>query len=56
MDEKRQKATYPAVLGLEATREWARRLVEEAIAGLEPFQERAEPLRELARYLLVRRA
>ena len=33
MDEKRQKATYPAVLGLEATREWARRLVEEAIAG-----------------------
>jgi hypothetical protein len=30
--------------------------VDEAIAGLEPFQERAEPLRELARYLLVRRA
>jgi geranylgeranyl diphosphate synthase type II len=56
MDEKRQKATYPAVLGLGATREWARRLVEEAIAGLESFQERAEPLRELARYLLVRRA
>jgi geranylgeranyl diphosphate synthase type II len=56
MDEKRQKATYPAVLGLEATREWARRLVEEAIAGLESFHERAEPLRELARYLLVRRA
>jgi geranylgeranyl diphosphate synthase type II len=56
MDEKRRKATYPAVLGLEATREWARRLVEEALAALEPFQERAEPLRELARYLLVRRA
>ena len=33
MDEKRRKATYPAVLGLEATREWARRLVEEALAG-----------------------
>ena len=56
MDEKRRKATYPAVLGLETTREWARRLVEGAVAGLEPFQERAEPLRELARYLLVRRA
>jgi geranylgeranyl diphosphate synthase type II len=56
MDEKRRKATYPAVLGLEATREWARRLVEEAIADLTSFQERAEPLRELARYLLVRRA
>ena len=56
MDEKRQKATYPAVLGLEATREWARRLVEEALTALASFQERAEPLRELARYLLVRRA
>lgn len=56
MDEKRQKATYPAVLGLEATREWARRLVAEALAALEPFQGRAEPLRELAQYLLVRRS
>jgi geranylgeranyl diphosphate synthase type II len=56
MDEKRQKATYPAVLGLEATREWARRLVAEAVAVLEPFQDRAEPLRQLAQYLLVRRS
>jgi geranylgeranyl diphosphate synthase type II len=56
MDEKRRKATYPAVLGLAATREWARRLVSEALAALESFEERADPLRELACYLLVRRA
>jgi geranylgeranyl diphosphate synthase, type II len=56
MDAKRQKATYPAALGLEATREWARRLVTEAVAVLEPFHSRAEPLRELAQYLLVRRS
>ena len=56
MDEKRQKATYPAVLGLEATRQWARRLVDEAVAALELFQDRAEPLRQLAQYLLVRRS
>ncbi len=56
MDEKRQKATYPAVLGVEASRQWARKLVEAAVADLELFGERAEPLRELARYLLVRRA
>jgi geranylgeranyl diphosphate synthase type II len=56
MDAKRQKATYPAALGLEATREWARRLVTEAVAVLEPFHYRAEPLRELAQYLLVRRS
>jgi geranylgeranyl diphosphate synthase type II len=56
MDAKRQKATYPAVLGLEASRRWAQNLVADAIAALESFPERAEPLRELARYLLVRRA
>jgi geranylgeranyl diphosphate synthase type II len=56
MDQKRRKATYPAVLGLEATRTWARRLVDEAVACLEPFQEKAAPLRELARYLLGRRS
>ncbi len=56
MDAKHGKATYPAVLGVEATRKWAQRLVEDASAALETFQDRAEPLRELARYLLVRRA
>lgn len=56
MDEKRQKATYPALLGLETSRQWAGRLVQEALAELEPFKERAAPLRELARYLLVRRS
>jgi geranylgeranyl diphosphate synthase type II len=56
MDEKRQKATYPALLGLEASRQWAGHLVQEALAELEPFKERAAPLRELARYLLVRRS
>ena len=55
-DEKRHKATYPALLGLEASRQWAGRLVEEAVAELEPFQDRAAPLRELAQYLLVRRS
>jgi geranylgeranyl diphosphate synthase, type II len=56
MDEKRQKATYPALLGLETSRQWAGRLVQEALAELEPFKERAAALRELARYLLVRRS
>ena len=55
-DEKRRKATYPALVGLEASRQWAGRLVEEAVAALEPFQDRAAPLRELAQYLLVRRS
>jgi geranylgeranyl diphosphate synthase, type II len=55
-DEKRRKATYPGLLGVEAAREWARRLVAEAVGALEPFGDRAVPLRELAQYLLVRRS
>ncbi len=56
MDEKRQKATYPAVLGLEQTREWAQNLVAAAIADLEPLGDRAAPLQEMAGYLLGRRS
>jgi geranylgeranyl diphosphate synthase type II len=56
MDAQRRKATYPGLLGREEARAWAQRLVETAVADLEPFGSRAEPLREIARYLLVRRS
>jgi len=56
MDAKRRKATYPGLLGLEEAKAWAQHLVATAIAGLEPFGPLAEPLREIARYLLVRRS
>jgi geranylgeranyl diphosphate synthase type II len=56
MDAKRRKATYPGMLGLGKAKEWAQRLVDTAVAGLEDFGSRAEPLREIARYLLVRRS
>jgi geranylgeranyl diphosphate synthase, type II len=55
MDAVRQKATYPGVLGVEAAKAQARRLVGEALADLQPFGEAAEPLRLLAQYLLIRR-
>jgi geranylgeranyl diphosphate synthase type II len=56
MDAQRRKATYPGVLGREEAKAWAQRLVDTAVADLEPFGSRAEPLREIARYLLVRRS
>ena len=56
MDAQRHKATYPGVVGRDEARKWAQRLVETSIADLEPFGPRAEPLREIARYLLVRRS
>ena len=54
-DEKHHKATYPALVGAEQAKVWARRLVGEAIADLAPLGPKSEPLQELARYLLVRR-
>jgi|UniRef100_A0A7V6A1U5 geranylgeranyl diphosphate synthase type II len=54
-DAKRQKATYPSLLGPEQAKTWARKIVEAAVADLAPLGERAVPLQELARYLLVRR-
>jgi geranylgeranyl diphosphate synthase type II len=49
-----QKATYPAVIGLEASRAEARRLTHAAQNALKIFGKEAEPLRELANYLLAR--
>jgi geranylgeranyl diphosphate synthase type II len=53
-DEKAGKATYPAVVGLERSRELEKRLADEAVAILEPFGLKADTLRELAMALLQR--
>jgi geranylgeranyl diphosphate synthase type II len=55
-DEKKKKMTYPRLYGIEKSREKAKELVRSAIASLVPFGEKAEPLREIARYLLDRRS
>jgi geranylgeranyl diphosphate synthase type II len=53
-DVAAQKATYPAVIGLDASRAEARRLTKDAQGALRFFGGEAEPLRELANYLLAR--
>ena len=53
-DAAREKATYPAFFGVEATKEKARATLESAIDCLHDFGEQAEPLRELARYIVNR--
>ncbi|NOS35905.1 MAG: polyprenyl synthetase family protein [Deltaproteobacteria bacterium] len=53
-DSKRGKATFPAVIGLKESRERADELVEKALSSLDGFDERAEPLREIARYIVAR--
>lgn len=53
-DRSTQKATYPAMYGLEKSRREARHLVDEAIIALGGFGAEAEPLRELARFFVER--
>lgn len=55
-DVAKNKMTYPALLGLAQSRQAARDHVERAVEALESFRETAEPLRAIARYLLVRKA
>jgi geranylgeranyl diphosphate synthase type II len=54
-DVARGKVTYPAAVGLEGSREAARELVNHALAALERFDYRADPLRALARYIITRK-
>jgi geranylgeranyl diphosphate synthase, type II len=55
-DQAQQKATYPAVHGIEASRRRAQALVAEAHAALEPFGPRALPLRALGTFMIERKA
>jgi len=54
-DELREKSTYPAILGLERSRQFAKNLVDEALQALEDFDKKADPLRALATYIIDRK-
>ena len=53
-DEARGKATYPALLGVEEARRRARELRDMALGALEPLGEPAEPLRQIAHFIVDR--
>jgi farnesyl diphosphate synthase len=53
-DAAHHKATYPSLLGLEAAREEATRLVAEAHRCLSGFDAGADPLRWIADYIIAR--
>jgi geranylgeranyl diphosphate synthase, type II len=55
-DQAQQKATYPALFGLEKSHQFARELATQALAALETFGTRAANLRELGEFLVLRRA
>ena len=53
-DEKNQKVTYPLLLGLEGSKEAARKAAETAIRSIEPLGAKANRLQELVTFLLQR--
>jgi geranylgeranyl diphosphate synthase type II len=54
-DTAAEKATYPALFGIEESTRKADALVEQACAQLDKFGERATTLKELARFLVSRK-
>lgn len=55
-DKAAGKATYVSALGLDKARDQASMLSDQAISHLEVFDERADVLRELARFVIERQA
>ncbi|MGD2020084.1 MAG: polyprenyl synthetase family protein, partial [Thiohalocapsa sp.] len=53
-DAAHHKATYPSLLGLDAAHAAAQELVDSALAALSGFDDRADPLRWIARYIIDR--
>ncbi|MCU0766610.1 MAG: (2E,6E)-farnesyl diphosphate synthase [Gammaproteobacteria bacterium] len=53
-DVAQRKSTYPALLGLAGAREKCAALIDEALAAIAGLGETAEPLRQLAQYVVRR--
>ena len=54
-DAARNKATYPALFGIDETRRKAQEAADEALAALKGFDDRAAMLRELSLYIVNRK-
>jgi len=54
-DAARNKVTYPALFGIDKTRQKAGEAVQEALAALKEFDDRAAILRDLAQYIISRK-
>jgi len=54
-DVARRKATFPAFVGLEASKKKARELVEKALEAIASFDGKADPLRWIAEFVVERK-
>ena len=54
-DNIRQKSTYPSIMGIDKSKEIAQKLVNRALQSLDYFDNRSDPLRAIARYVIERK-
>jgi geranylgeranyl diphosphate synthase type II len=54
-DQRRGKNTYPSLLGLAAAEAYAGQLVNDAVKALDAFDNKADSLRSIARYVIQRK-
>ncbi len=55
MDQVREKSTYPALIGMDAARQRANELHNEALDSLSGFSDSADPLRWISSYIIERK-
>ena len=55
MDQVREKSTYPALIGMDAARQRATELHNEALDSLSGFSDSADPLRRISSYIIERK-
>ncbi len=53
-DQQRGKITYPAAFGIVESKRIQKQLIDQAVGFLDGFDDRADPLRGLARYIIKR--
>jgi geranylgeranyl diphosphate synthase type II len=54
-DRLNKKNTYPSLLGLDASKQFAQKLIRQALQALETFDNKADPLRAMATYIIERK-
>ena len=54
-DARQKKVTFPSLLGVDQARALSRSLMENSLMALSRFGENADPLREIARFMIERR-
>ena len=54
-DQAREKNTYPSTLGIEKSKGFAKKLVNNALQALDNFDNKSDPLRAIAHYIIARK-